>query len=126
MHQNRIRQAALAGRTAFGMYVKLPAPGIVDLAAKAGLDFVRIDMFHGAVTSETLDLLVAAAYTYGLTPTVRVENDPAAVRAAIERGAMGVTIPGVESTDEARATVAASRINNADVSGASSFLPRSS
>ena len=76
MQQNRIKLAAQAGRTAYGMYVTQPAPALVELAGQAGLDFVRIDAYHGTMSAETVDSLIRAAVAAGITPTVRVANDP--------------------------------------------------
>lgn len=106
---NAIKRAALDGRTAVGMYVRLPTPGIVELAGQAGLDFVRIDLYHGGLSLEAAEDLMRAAYSVGLTPTVRVQHDPGTIQAVIERGAMGITVPGINSIAEARAVVDAAR-----------------
>lgn len=106
---NRIRAAAGAGRTAFGIYVTQPAPALVEVAAAAGLDFVRIDAYHGALSSETIAALIRAAYAAGVCPTVRVANDELAILSALEHGAMAITVPGIDSPEAARAAVRASR-----------------
>lgn len=106
---NRIKQAALAKRTAYGMYVRLPAPGIVDVAGQAGLDFIRIDLYHGGLSLETAEGLIRAAYAVGLTPTARVEPDGQQIQAILERGALSITVPGVDSPEMARSIVDAAR-----------------
>ena len=106
---NRIKLAAAAKRTAYGIYVTQPAPALVEIAAQAGLDFVRIDAYHGTMSAETVDGLIRAAYAGGITPTVRVANDPVAILSVLEQGAMAITVPDVESAEDARAIVRASR-----------------
>lgn len=106
---NAIRRAALEGRTAFGMYVRLPAPGIVDLVGQAGLDFIRIDLFHGGLSLETAEGLIRAAYGVGLTPTARVAADAVLIHGVLERGALSITVPGVDDPEAARAVVDAAR-----------------
>jgi 4-hydroxy-2-oxoheptanedioate aldolase len=109
MQQNRLKLAAREGRTAYGMYVTQPAPALVELAAQAGLDFVRIDAYHGTMDTETVDSLIRAAYAGGITPTVRVANDPVQILSVLEQGVMGLTVPDVESAEAARAVVQAAR-----------------
>ena len=109
MLKNRLKEAALAGRTAYGLYVTQPAPALVEVAAQAGIDFVRIDAYHGTMSAETVDSLIRAAYAVRITPTVRVANDPVAILSVLEQGAMALTVPDVESAEMARAVVKASR-----------------
>jgi 4-hydroxy-2-oxoheptanedioate aldolase len=109
MMTNRIKAAAREGRTAFGIYITQPAPVLVDLAGQAGLDFVRIDAYHGALGAETIDGLIRASYASGLTPSIRVGNDPREILSALECGAMALTIPEVDSAEAARAVVRAAR-----------------
>lgn len=106
---NRIREAAAARRSALGIYVTQPAPAIVEIAGAAGLDFVRIDAYHGTLTSEAIGQLIRAGYASNVCPTVRVTNDPIQILAALEQGAMGITVPEVDSADVARAVVDATR-----------------
>jgi 4-hydroxy-2-oxoheptanedioate aldolase len=100
--ENRILQKAAAGETAIGMYIKTHAPEFVTLAGRAGLDFVRIDAYHGGMGPETIASLIRAAYANGLTPAVRVPKDPFAISSALESGAQSITFPCVESAAEAR------------------------
>lgn len=106
---NRIKQAVQQGRTAYGVYITQPAPGLVEVAAQAGLDFIRVDVSHAILNPETVASLFTAAYASGITPTVRVANDPVQIVSVLEQGAMGLTIPDVESVDQAQAVVQAAR-----------------
>jgi 4-hydroxy-2-oxoheptanedioate aldolase len=109
MQPNRLKAAVRAGRAAWGMYVTQPAPALVELAAQAGLDFVRIDAYHGTMGPETIDGLIRAGYASGVTPTVRVANDQVQILSVLESGAMAITVPDVESAEAARAVVQAAR-----------------
>jgi 4-hydroxy-2-oxoheptanedioate aldolase len=75
MQTNRLKAAARDGRTAWGVYVTQPAPALVELAARAGLDFVRVDAYHGRMNAETVDALIRAGLASDITPTVRIAND---------------------------------------------------
>lgn len=90
-----------------GTYVTMASPQVVDVAALAGLDFVRIDGYHGAVGLESMDSLVRAAAASGLTPWVRCDNDPTTIMNVLDLGAEAVTVPNVDSAEAARAAVRA-------------------
>ena len=46
-HARQSSEAALpAGKTAFGTYVVIPSPMVIEVAGQASLDFVRIDNYH--------------------------------------------------------------------------------
>src|SRR5262245_21917912 len=102
MMKNRIRAAAAEKRTAFGCYITQPAPALVEVAAQAGLDFVRIDTYHGTMSIETIDGLIQAAYANGITPTARVQNHPFAILQLLQIGLMGVNVPDVEDAEMAQ------------------------
>lgn len=107
--RNRLTLAAARGRTAFGMYASQQAPALIEVAGRAGLDFVRIDAYHGGMGPETMGGLIRAAYSVGLTPTVRVLNQPISILSALELGAMAITVPEIDSPEAARTVVQAAR-----------------
>jgi 2-keto-3-deoxy-L-rhamnonate aldolase RhmA len=109
MQANRLKAAAREGRTAWGMYVTQPAPALVELAARAGLDFVRIDAYHGRMSAETVDGLIRAGFASDVTPTVRVANDRLQILSALESGAMAITVPDIETREDALDVVQAAR-----------------
>jgi 2-keto-3-deoxy-L-rhamnonate aldolase RhmA len=109
MLKNRIKAAAAEKRTAFGCYITQPAPALVEIAAQAGLDFVRIDTYHGTMSIETIDGLIRAAYANGITATARVQNHPFAILQLLQIGLMGVNVPDVEDAEMAKRVVQACR-----------------
>src|SRR5438093_10920911 len=103
MLQNRLKLAAQAGRTAYGVYVTQPAPAIVELVAQAGLDFVRIDSYHGTMSAETVDSLIRAGYASGITPTVGVQKDHVRILSMLDQGLRGIPVTAVEIAEPAQA-----------------------
>lgn len=104
---NRVKQIYKAGQTAYGTYVTFPAPAVVEVAALAGFDFVRLDPYHIAYNPETLEHMIRTAYAHAITPWIRCRNDPWVIMTALDQGAQAVTVPNVGSADAARAAVAA-------------------
>lgn len=104
---NRVKQLYQDGKVALGCYVTFPTPAIVDVAAHAGLDFVRLDTYHYGFNPETLENIIRTAYSYDVTPWVRLRNDPWLIGLVLDMGAQALTIPNCGSAAEARAAVTA-------------------
>jgi 4-hydroxy-2-oxoheptanedioate aldolase len=97
-----------AGRPALGCSVMIPSPQVVEMVAHAGFDWVLIDIEHGTIGPETAELMVMAADAAGIAPIIRPRSNlPAEISAAMDRGAMGVQVPHVNTAADARAAVAA-------------------
>ena len=108
MAANSMKTRFAAGQPAFGLSVMIPSPQIVESAAGMGFDWVLIDCEHGTVALETMELMVMAAEAAGVTPIVRPRSNSAAdILMAMDRGAMGVQVPHVNTAGQARAAVAA-------------------
>jgi 4-hydroxy-2-oxoheptanedioate aldolase len=106
-HELSLRARIRRGDTVVGVWCMTPNPTFTEIAASQGLDFVIVDMEHGAVgLSDLPDLLrgLSGSRTAGL---VRVpSHDPTFISRAMDRGAQGVIVPRVD-TPEAAAMVAA-------------------
>jgi 2-keto-3-deoxy-L-rhamnonate aldolase RhmA len=107
MKKNPVKQALRNGQTAFGIYIGVPSPAMVELAGYAGFDFVRIDVSHNGYDLPTIINMIRAAEATGVTPMVRVDNDPYLITNVLEAGAMGLFIPDVATTEKAISVVKA-------------------
>jgi 4-hydroxy-2-oxoheptanedioate aldolase len=98
------------GETLFGSLVSMPSPQLVQLLAGAGLDWLLIDLEHGAISVETAQSMIAATAVAPCTPLVRIAwTVPWLAKPLLDGGAMGVVFPMVRSAEEARAAVSACR-----------------
>jgi 2-keto-3-deoxy-L-rhamnonate aldolase RhmA len=105
---NRMKTKFAAGEPAFGLSVMIPSPQIIESAVGMGFDWVLIDCEHGTVALESMELMVMAAEAAGVTPIVRPRTNSANdILQAMDRGAMGVQIPHINTAEEARGAVAA-------------------
>lgn len=96
--------------TVVGTWSQLATADAIDVLGAAGYHFTIIDCEHGAFGIETAEGLIRAAEAAGVVPLVRVpRGDTVATCKALDAGAAGVLAPSVESADEARAMVAATR-----------------
>lgn len=105
LKKNPIKQALRNGQTVLGLNIGVPSPVMVELAAYAGFDFIRIDTSHNAYDLPTIVNLIRAAEAAGITPMARVDNDPYLITNILEAGAMGLFIPDVSTAEKARAVV---------------------
>lgn len=121
---NRLRTLLEAGQTAIGTAVGLPHPFSLAQIARAGFDWVFLDMQHGLIGYQDLPVLCATVRDSGGTALVRLPyDDYSGAQRALDAGAEGVIMPYVETAQEAARAVAAGRYPPA---GIRSFGPYAS
>jgi 4-hydroxy-2-oxoheptanedioate aldolase len=93
-----------------GLFVKLAATEVVDVAARSGLDFVVVDLEHSQLSEADGLRLIRHAAAVGLPALVRVpELDRGAVNRLLEAGARGIQLSTVRSIAQVEALRAATR-----------------
>ena len=108
MTPNAMKSRLLSGHPAFGVSIMVPSPQIVEMVGRLGFDWVLIDCEHGTISLETVEILAMAAEAAGITPIARPRtSDPIEILQVLDRGAMGVQVPHVNTADQAREVVRA-------------------
>jgi 4-hydroxy-2-oxoheptanedioate aldolase len=101
LDDGRLRARLAAGEATVGTFVGAASPVTAEVCAAAGLDWLLVDLEHGAGGEEQVRAVVPAAAAYGVPTVVRVES---AARIRIGRvldlGAAGVMLPRLDSADE--------------------------
>jgi 4-hydroxy-2-oxoheptanedioate aldolase len=93
-----------------------------EIAAKAGFDWVVVDMEHGAGDHESCLLQLQAIAGAPAAPIVRVAwNEAPRVKRVLDLGASGVVFPYVTTPEEAEQAVAAMRYPPKGIRGAASM-----
>lgn len=103
---NTIRARAKAGLSSYGLSVVLPDPAVIELAAKAGYDFVRIDCEHSYMSFEEVRALLTVARLVGIPCQVRTA-DIGNLTPLLGQEPAAVMIPHVSSAAMAREVVQA-------------------
>ena len=98
-----------------GVFNALPCPGIIEMCAYAGFDFVIIDNEHGSAGFETTENMLRAARGSGIVPVVRCL--PQDISRVLDMGANAVQIPMVNTAAQARELVAQVRYPGAGQTG---------
>ncbi|MEX0885228.1 MAG: aldolase/citrate lyase family protein [Phycisphaeraceae bacterium] len=113
-----IRKQVLAGARLFGTWCNLGSSLTVEMAGLAGLDWVLIDMEHGAGDQSELVHQLQAVDATPAAGIVRIAcNDPARFKRVLDLGASGVMVPYVNTGDEAERAARAMRYPPAGVRG---------
>ena len=121
MHVNKAKAKMQKGRPALGSVCGCGSPLVAKLMAEAGFDFILVDNQHGLWEPAALVAAFQSIHAAGATPMARVQkNDFAHIGAMLDRGAMGIVAPLVNTVEDARAAAAAVRFPPA---GARSFGP---
>lgn len=94
-----------------GVFLKTPAPHMVEMSALAGCDFVSPDMEHAPLDLPQIDLMLGFAGRSGIPVLPRLpSHDPATIGRLLDAGAAGVLAPHVGSVESANAIVTAARL----------------
>jgi 4-hydroxy-2-oxoheptanedioate aldolase len=118
----RLKKKWAAGEVAFGPFVSLPAPGLVEIFAHAGFDLVVVDFEHGPINIETAENMIRAANASGIAAAIRVmSNQPEQIAAALDLGADAVVVPHITCEADAAAAVDAARFAPAGSRGVAPF-----
>ena len=98
------------GYTALGITITMGAPAAGKVCAVAGCDFVMVDNQHGDFDDASNQAAFDAIALGGAMPAIRVQqNDYYTIGRALDRGALGIVVPMVNSAEEAREVVLENR-----------------
>jgi len=90
----------------YGTFIGLASSVAVEIAAISGLDWVLLDLEHGAGGEEQVGPTVLAAGAYGATPLVRVESkERIRIGRVLDAGVAGIMVPRIESALEVKEIV---------------------
>jgi 2-keto-3-deoxy-L-rhamnonate aldolase RhmA len=111
MRENEVKAKLQRGETTIGtMLFEFFVPGIPRLMANTGAEFAIYDLEHTGTSFETLRMLAAASRGPSPVPMCRVPATEYHFMArALDVGMLGLMIPMVESGEQARQVVAATK-----------------
>ena len=90
-----------------GSWITLGHLSIAEIMAKAGYDWLTVDMEHSAITLHQAQQLIQVIELCGCVPLVRVgDNDPNLIKRVMDAGAHGVIVPMVNTREDAKQAVA--------------------
>jgi len=103
-----MKEKIARGGAALGCSVMIPSPQIVEMLGIAGFDWVLIDCEHGSIGPADVELMAMACDAVGITSIARPKTNSASdIQSVMDRGAMGVQVPHINTAEDARRAVAA-------------------
>lgn len=107
---NKLKQALAARQVQVGLWCSLSSSYATEILAGSGYDWLSMDMEHSPNDLQTVLAQLHAIGGYPVEPVVRlVRFDKDLVKQYLDLGVRNLVLPNVESADEARAIVAATR-----------------
>jgi 2-dehydro-3-deoxyglucarate aldolase/4-hydroxy-2-oxoheptanedioate aldolase len=98
------------GRAPLGTWVMSGSNAVAEAIGWAGFDFAVVDMEHSPIELPDVVRLLQALAPTGCEALVRVPwNDPVTVKRVLDAGARTLMFPMIQSAEEARAAVSATR-----------------
>ncbi len=108
MRKNLTKEKIKAGETAYGVFVNMGCPTIIEIIGLIEFDFAIIDAEHGPMGVETCEHMVRAADNVNITPIIRVAvNIRQNILRYLDIGGLGVHIPMVNAKADAESVVQA-------------------
>ena len=106
--KNQSRRNLQEGKKLLGAWLQLCSPMSAEIFARAGFDFLVIDMEHAPGDCMTLLAQLHAMGKYPAMPVVRAPwNDFVTIKRILDVGVHGIHVPYVNTADEAKAAVRA-------------------
>jgi 4-hydroxy-2-oxoheptanedioate aldolase len=117
-----LRSRALAGELLTGTWLNLGSNISAEIAARAGFDWVLIDLEHGSGNEADLVSQLQAVDTTDTLSIVRIAwNEMPRFKRTLDMGAGGIMIPYVNTAEEARQAASYLRYPPQGVRGAARF-----
>lgn len=99
----KIKHKIRNNQLSVGTWMQISSPSIGEILARAGYDWVAVDMEHGAFATSELPNIFRAIELGGSQPFVRLavglRKD---IKSALDSGATGIIIPMIESGAQVR------------------------
>lgn len=103
-----LKQKLTGKRLTIGSWITMAHPAIAEIMARAGFDWLTIDLEHSVITIREAEELIRIIALHDVPPLVRLtSNDPDQIKRVMDAGAHGVVVPMVNSRTEAEHAVAA-------------------
>jgi 4-hydroxy-2-oxoheptanedioate aldolase len=107
---NPLKARWRSGETTYGVLVTMPSVPMMQLLARAGFDWLIVDLEHGPIDIETAHAMIAATSGTPAVPLLRVPHTtPWLAKTALDAGAFGIVFPMVNSATDAREAVRATK-----------------
>src|SRR5512142_2542951 len=107
---NKLRHALLRREVTLGSWIQIGHPACAEVLARAGFDWVCVDLEHGIIDLESAANIFRALNGFDCVPVARLPlNDPVWIDRVLDAGAGGLIIPVVNTAAEGAQAVRQSK-----------------
>lgn len=110
MLANPVKQKLKAGQPTIGTWLSLGDLYATRVMARAGFDWLTLDLEHSAIDIAQAATIFAAVADAGCVPLARVPRGTHDhIKRVLDAGAWGIVVPMVNTVEEARVAIAAAK-----------------
>lgn len=108
MRTTTLKEKLHANNLTIGSWITLAHPAIAEIMAKAGFDWLVVDLEHSVIGIDAAGELIRSIDLCGVTPLVRLtSNHPDQIKRVMDAGAHGLIVPMVNGRADAEKAVSA-------------------
>jgi len=124
---NTFKTALAARRPQIGLWLSMADPYMAEVSATAGFDWLLVDGEHAPNDLRSTLAALQAVAPHAAQPVVRaVHGDTALIKQLLDIGAKNLLVPMVDTAEQARALVSATRYPPLGIRGVGSAVGRAS
>lgn len=106
LDEGALRARLTSGAATVGTFIGTASPVTAEVCAAAGVDWLLLDLEHGAGGEEQVRSVVPVAAAYGTPTIVRVETDSRIrIGRVLDNGAAGVMLPRLDTAEQVREAI---------------------
>ncbi len=103
-----IKSKLINNELTIGSWITIAHPAIAEIMAKAGFDWLTVDLEHSVITIREAEELIRVINLHNIPSLVRLtENDASQIKQVMDAGANGIVVPMVNYKADAEKAVAA-------------------
>ena len=98
----------MLNKLSIGSWITLAHPAIAEIMARAGFDWLAVDLEHSVITIREAEELIRVIELADVTPLVRLtSNSPDQIKRVMDAGSHGIIVPMINSVEETQRAVKA-------------------
>jgi 4-hydroxy-2-oxoheptanedioate aldolase len=110
MKTNPVKRKLREGKPTFGTWLSLDNLHTARVLARAGFDWLTLDLEHSAIDWSRAAAVFAVVADAGCVPLARVpEGNHHLIKRVLDAGAWGIVVPMVDTVEQARVAIAAAK-----------------
>ena len=106
MALDTLRNKINSKKLTLGSWITLGHPAIAEIMARAGFDWLVVDLEHSVIDLNMASDLIRVIDLCGVAPLVRLtSNDQNQIKRVMDAGAHGIIVPMVNSVEDAKKAI---------------------